>query len=235
MERTKRSRPISAQHAARNGDGRRFHAAVLDFNEREQRRIGKDLHDGLCQELVGIALLAKTMHHRASSGEAISEQAAAEVAALVQGAVRHARAIARGLHPVDSLPAGLTEALRLLAADTAAMFSLSCQFRCHGPMELRDQPAATHLYRIAQECVRYAVHQAKARQIVIALSCKRGRIELTVTYDAIRRQSPRSFVADTAHEMIRHRARIIDGRIAIRRLKGGGMRVTCQVPDIKAA
>lgn len=71
---------------------KRLEKAILDVSEREQRRIGKELHDGLCQELAGIAFLVKTMHHQLQAGEEVTEQAAADVAALLQQSVKHARA-----------------------------------------------------------------------------------------------------------------------------------------------
>ena len=214
---------------------KRLEKAILDVSEREQRRVGRDLHDGLCQELAGIALLAQTMHHKLEAGEEIDKQAAGEVASLLQGAVEHARALARGLQPVDALPKGLAAALRHLAMDTSEIFSIRCHFHCPRPVEIADRSAAMHLYRIGQECVRDAVRHAKAKKIEIMLSRKKGGVELTVSDDAPRLPSSGAFAGEMVDEMISHRARMIGGRITIQRRKGGGMRVTCHAHNITSA
>jgi signal transduction histidine kinase len=185
--------------------------------------------------LAGIAFLVKTMHHKLHAGERVAESAAADVAAMLQEAVGHARALARGLQPVDTLPKGLSVALDRLAADTAELYSVRCHFRCPCPVEIADPSAATHLYRIVQECVRAAVHYAKAKSINISLIRKQGGIELSVTDNATRPSPDHIFGGDMVRDMIHHRARVIGGRILIRRRKSGGVRVTCQIPDLKAA
>lgn len=214
---------------------KRLEKEILDVSEREQRRIKLDLHDGLCQELAGIALLAKTMHHRIQAGEKVTGGMAAEVVVLLQNAVKHARALSRGLQPVDAVPNGLLTALRHLAADTADIFSIRCHFHCSRPVEVLDSEAATHVYRIAQECVRYAIQYGRARTIDIDLKHTRGGIELSVSHDAAKSLPLDIFRGDMVREMIHHRARVIGGRIVVRARKGGGVRVTCQIPGIKAA
>jgi PAS domain S-box-containing protein len=213
---------------------KRLEKAILDVSEREQRRIGRDLHDGLCQELAGTAFLVKTMHHRLLAGEPVSEQAAADVAVLLQEAVKHARALARGLQPVDLLPAGLSAALAHLATDNADMHEVRCTFRCPQPVEIADPTAATHLYRIAQECVRDAIHHAHAKAVTIRLARRNGHIELSVSDDAKRPSKIEIFGGTMVSEMIHHRARMISGRITIHRRPRAGVSVTCHMPAIKA-
>jgi PAS domain S-box-containing protein len=213
---------------------KRLEKAILDVSEREQRRIGRDLHDGLCQELAGTAFLVKTMHHQLQTGQPVSQQAADDVAVLLQNAVKHARALARGLQPVDHLPGGLSAALAHLAADNADLHNIRCHFRCPRPVEIADPAAATHLYRIAQECVRDAIHHAHAKTVTISLSRRNGHIELSVSDDAKRPSKSEIFSGTMVSEMIHHRARMISARITIRRRPRAGVSVTCHIPAIKA-
>ena len=136
---------------------------------------------------------------------------------------------------MDSLPNGLSAALRHLAADTSDTFAIQCHFHCPRPVEIGDSAVATHLYRIAQECVRDTAQYAGAKEIVIALVRRHGRVELSVSDDTTRPSSASVFGGDMVHEMIHHRARMTGGRIVIRQRKGGSVRITCQVPVIKAA
>ena len=213
---------------------KRLERAILDVSEREQRRIGRDLHDGLCQELAGIAFLAQKMHRQCQTGKEVTESTAAEVAVLLQEAIMHARALARGLQPVEPLPNGLSAALAHLAADTAELHRVRCHLRVPRPVEISDSGAATHIYRIAQECVRNAVHHANAKNIAIGLFRRSDGMELSISDDVTRPLSA-VFGGDMVHEMIHHRARMIGGQIVIRPRKGGGVRVTCQVPDLNGS
>jgi two-component system CheB/CheR fusion protein len=213
---------------------KRLEKAIIDVSEREQQLIGKDLHDGLCQELSGIAFLVQTMHHKLKAGEQVTELAAADVSDLLQDAVKHARALARILHPVDILPGGLADALQHLALDSSEIFSIQCRFHNPRPTEISDPNAATSLYRIARECVRNAAQFPGVKQIVIALTRKNGCCELSVSDDAKRPDSANVFAGDMVHEMILHRAGVLGARIEIHARNGGGVRVTCQIPTLSA-
>jgi two-component system CheB/CheR fusion protein len=214
---------------------KRLEKQILDVSEREQRRIGTDLHDGVCQEMAGIALLAKTMHHRLKAGEPVTESAAGEIASMLQDAVKHAGALARGLQPVDPLPDGLSAALRHLAADTSELFGIRCLFRCPRPVEIADSAIGTHIYRIAQECVRYAAAHAKAQRIIVRLVKKRGGIELSISDDSTGRCLTEEGADDLTRKMIHHRAQVIGARIDMRPRPAGGVFVTCHIADSKAA
>jgi two-component system, LuxR family, sensor kinase FixL len=89
---------------------KRLEHEILEIAEREQRRIGQDLHDGLGQQLTGIAFLTKTLQHRLSTEGRPEAADAGEVARLLGGAIEQARALSRGLHPVEPKPEGLADA-----------------------------------------------------------------------------------------------------------------------------
>ena len=209
---------------------KRLEREILEVSEREQRRIGHDLHDGLCQELAGIAFLVQTMQQRLQTSGNVVPADAAQITAMLQQAVQHARSLSRGLYPVDPQPNGLVVALRQLAADTADLFNVDCTFECAKPVELDNCSTATHLYRIAQEAVRDAVRHGRAARIRIELSESRGELELSVSDDGLDPSQDGRFTEDMTMGMLRHRARVIDGQLSIHPRAGGGARVTCRIP-----
>src|SRR5438874_3239052 len=92
----KANRELFSQVAERN----RLEGEILNISEHERRRFGQDLHDSICQQLSGIALMAHAVGEglrKRSDPEAKNVDA---VAQLVSAAVAHARDLARGLHPV---------------------------------------------------------------------------------------------------------------------------------------
>lgn len=93
---------------------KRLEQEVLQISERERRRIGQDLHDGLGQHLTGIAFLSKSLQQRLAAKSSVGAAATAEesndagrIAELVQQAVGQTRALARGLHPVEATANGM--------------------------------------------------------------------------------------------------------------------------------
>ena len=143
---------------------RQLEREVLEVSNREQQRIGNDLHDGLGQELTGIALLLRGLENRAEREAPALSPSIEEVALLVNDAIFTTRALARGLSPVTFDRGGLALALEELARRLSAMFHIDV--RCVADAALDhglESVNALHLYRIAQEAVTNAAQHGHAR------------------------------------------------------------------------
>ncbi len=142
---------------------------VLEVSENEQRRIGQDLHDDLCQHLAGIEFMSQALHQRLHLKTETEAELARQVADLVRGAINQTRGLARGLSPVQLESRGLTAALQDLAEHVQQLFKVNCSFSADPMVEVRNVTVATHLYRIAQEAINNAIRHGKADRIEIAL------------------------------------------------------------------
>ena len=109
---------------------KRLEKTVLEISEREQRRIGQDLHDGLGQHLTGIAFLTKVQEQRLAEKQIPEAAEAAKIVQLVNDAIRKTRELSRGLLPVVSEAHGLMSALRLYATEIEDLFGITCRFQC---------------------------------------------------------------------------------------------------------
>ena len=147
---------------------RKLEEELLSISSNEQRRIGQDLHDGLCQHLAGVefktAALAKQLAHDPMKGGH-----AASIVELIRNGARQAWMLARGLSPVTLESHGLMSALRELTANSGKLFQIACRFDCPRPVLVPNNAVATHLYRIAQEAITNAVKHGHARSIVVTL------------------------------------------------------------------
>ena len=108
-------------------DRKRLENEILQISEREQHRLGQDLHDGLCQHLAGIEFMSQVLAQRLAAKSKADAASAAEIAKLVRSAISHTRDLARGLSPVVLESDGLMAALQDLAENTQQRFSLSCR------------------------------------------------------------------------------------------------------------
>ena len=218
---------------------KRLEQEVLQISERERRRIGQDLHDGLGQHLTGIAFLSKSLQQRlaikAGSGAAATVEESADagrIAELVQQAVGQTRALARGLHPVEASANGLMDALIELAARIESFFRVECSFECEQPVPVADNSVATHLYRIAQESVTNAIKHAKTRRIRIRLQCTDEKLRLAVEDDGAGIGDPSATAAGLGLRIMRYRAKMIGGTLSINRGAAGGVTVACEVASV---
>jgi two-component system CheB/CheR fusion protein len=209
---------------------KQLEAEILEVSEREQQRIGHELHDGLCQELAGIAFVVQSLQQRAAASGSVDPSELARVTHMLQDTVRHARGLSRGLYPVEPQPDGLAVALAQLAANTTDFFKVRCQFHNPRPVDVRDATYATHLYRIAQEAVREAIRQGKASRIMIELTCKGDTCCLSVSDDGIDLSVDGRYREDMVLRMMRHRAKVIGGTLNIGSRPGGGVKLICKIP-----
>jgi signal transduction histidine kinase len=220
-------------------DRKRFEREILDIVDREKERLGRELHDGLCQTLAGISALSSTLSRKlarsgapasTAEGQTAAADAAAEIARLLNEAIGEARDMARGLGAVGLSEGGLESALETLALDVRHLFRASCTFACDHPLGRLDRETERHLFRIAQEAVNNAVAHGKAKQIEIRLGEKGGEGLLTVLDNGVgmpERPCPTDGIG--LHNM-GYRARLIRGRIEVRRRSCGGTTVLCAFP-----
>ncbi|NQU10010.1 PAS domain-containing protein [bacterium] len=208
---------------------RRLQQQVLEISAREQDRIGRDLHDGLCQELVGTSFQAAALENALRCERHPAATTAAGVAAMIERAVEQARDLARGLHPVQLGAAELPASLSELASQTGRVYDVTCEFRTDGSVTVADDLAAAHLCRIAQEAVGNAARHGRPRCIVIGLGRDNDREYLRVTDDGCgfaARSAPARARGLGIH-LMEYRARAIGGKLDIVPAAGGGTRVTC--------
>ena len=208
-------------------DRKRLEKEVLQISDLEQRRIGQDLHDGLCQQLAGIELMSEVLEQNLSRKSKAEAAQAAKIAEGVRAAIGDTRMLARGLSPVDVESNGLMSALQELASNTEKLFHVACRFECPQPVLVRDHASATHLYRIAQEAINNAIKHGKARQIAVRLTAQSNQASLTVADDG------RGFVVKPEQtsgmglRIMKYRAGMIGATLEIRRANGRGMLVAC--------
>jgi PAS domain S-box-containing protein len=205
---------------------KRLEKEILDISEREQRRIGQDLHDGLCQHLAGIELMSQVLEQKLARRSKAAAARAGDIAKNVREAISHTRLLARGLSPVTLESEGLMSALQELALNTQKIFGVACKLDCDPPVLVEDYPAATHLFRLAQEAVSNAIKHGKAKRILIRLKEERGRITLSVIDNGsgFPAQVPKS--EGMGLQIMQSRAGMIGGTLTIERNAVGGTSVT---------
>ena len=210
---------------------RRLERALLNSASAEQQKLGRDLHDGLGQELAGISLLAAAI---AASMRKAARREAAELenlASLAAQAVANCRALAHGLSPVTFANGGLREALVEMVGLLRDSFGLDARCEVLESVPIRLLPdALDNLYRISQEAVSNARRHGRAQSIKITLESEAAFVRLAIEDDGTGiPQSPPA--TGMGLKIMQFRAATIGARLSIGSGETGGTRVCVECPQ----
>jgi len=221
---------VSANELLRTEIARRkgLEGEILEVSEREQRKIGQELHDSVCQHLTAIAYMARSMSMRLKNHRTIDPQDIDKIAELINEGVTEARTIARGLHPVEMNPNGFTAALQTLLQQRS---SLPYRLEIDEQISLPDPSVALHLYRIASEAIMNANKHARARDLTVRMRQKRKEIELSIRDNGVGVDQNNKGRGGMGFHVMDYRARSIGARLEISSVKPHGTRVTCYLPS----
>lgn len=139
---------------------------VLNVVEREQARLGHDLHDGVGQTMTGIVALIEALE-LGLQGE--QREDAHRIRTLIQDAVSEIRRMSHGLSPTSVKYRGLGGALQLLAETVRLNHRTPCDCELDESILVSDTEVQAHLFRIAQEAVNNALRHGEPDHVRIRL------------------------------------------------------------------
>ena len=214
---------------------KRLEREILEVSNREQRRIGQDLHDELGQLLTGICFRIAELESDLQKKDQSETADAAEIGEMVQEAIKQTRALARGLNPVSMEAGGLKTALTTLTRSIEQIYEIPCTLTCPGPLFIEDNETATHVYRIAQEALNNAIKHGKASRLDVILLQGEAMTTLTVRDNGIGIPDLDAGGEGMGLRNMRYRASMIHGSFDVQRGEEGGTVVSCQFTTNRAA
>jgi two-component system, NarL family, sensor histidine kinase UhpB len=209
---------------------------MLTLQEAERRRIGRDIHDDLAQQVTALRMKLEWL-----SGLTPSDGELRGAVATVQEAAervdQHIDFLLRDLRPAGLDELGLVGVLRDTVADWSATFGVAAEFQTSGLDGVRFPPdVEMHAYRIAQEALNNVHKHAAATSVRVVLERKQGRTSLCVEDDGI------GLLASAADPLpagarrglgllgMRERAAVIGGDLDVTSKPGKGTKVMLQLP-----
>jgi two-component system, LuxR family, sensor kinase FixL len=214
-------------------DRKRLERAVLEATDRERRNLGADMHDGLGQELTGIALMLGALAQSAKKAAAPEAEQLEQLELQMRRAIANCRTIAHGLSPLNYASGGLIEALKNMASrQEGSAYGPEVHFAAVMGAPLRLAPdAMDHLYRIAQEAVANAQRHAEARRIDIRIDIQSAAVRLEVQDDGVGFAPRTTEATGMGQQIMRFRTSIIGACLAIGAGRGGGTLVAVDCPQ----
>lgn len=223
------------QREAETADRRRLEEAIGRIGEEERRRLGAELHDGLCQHLTAARLNCSALEAAYGAAEAGGPSALAQLRQTLEEALGMAYDVANGLCPVDMEPDALLPALERLCREVRERHGIACRLQADRNLAIHNPEHALHLYRIAREAVANAVKHARCHNVAIALEQGDGELVLRIGDDGQGAGTGAAPKAGLGLSIMAYRAKLIGGALQIGESATGGMQVACRVPGLAAA
>ncbi len=202
---------------------------IVLASEREQVRIGQDLHDGVCQNLAAIDCAAQCLREELEAANSPQTAAAAQIQGYLRETLVEARNLARGFFPVPIETEGLVSVLRKLVFMTKAARGFDVTLEADENAVPETAEAAMQLYRITQEALSNAGRHSGARHVAISLKREGGAICLSVKDDGRGFPAQEGIAFGIGIRAMHHRAQIVGGELEIRSCPGIGTTVTCRI------
>jgi Histidine kinase/Histidine kinase-, DNA gyrase B-, and HSP90-like ATPase/PAS fold len=222
-------RPADIVFSVDSTRSRLFGHALSDALGSERRRIAQEMHDGLGQELTGLALSVHSLANRVEKNQELIAEDLNKLADWVRICIHEAQRIVQGLWPLTDAKDTLEAALAALA-QRSSLSGTFVHFRSDLDGSAIELTVRNHLYRIAQEAVQNALKHSGAARIAIELSARRGLLVLSIQDDGTSMQTGVKKRGGLGAQTMRYRAHAIGGELTINRTEKGGSTVICEVP-----
>ena len=207
---------------------------VLEIASRERHRLSGEVHEGIGQDLTGIALMLKSLSTTPDDDSRAVREALGPIVEEVNRTVGSVRALARGLSPLGVVRGSLVSALRMLAAEVEDRQRIPVRLRCEATT-IDGTPAAEHLYYIAHEAVSRAVRRRHCTRVDVELRAGSAATILSVSDDALGGSADKEAADELPNRLMGYRARLIGGTLRIVRRADAGSYVELTVPAPAAA
>ena len=216
---------------AETADRKRLEAEVAHVSEAERRRLGSELHDGLCQNLTAALLNCTALENRQAPSGAPAAAEVTRIRTTIEESIDMAYEVAHGLCPVDLDPEGLVPALEALGRGVSRR-GIACQLQAGERVTVSNPDCALQLYRIASEALANAVKHAACSRIVVRLARRHGWLELSVSDDG--KGLANETKGGLGLRIMAYRAGLVGGELTASGAPGQGTTVLCRVPDPEA-
>jgi PAS domain S-box-containing protein len=204
----------------------------VKVREEERRRLGFDLHDDVCQELVGTGIMVESVRGRLQGVDPEASQKLARVSRHLNDLGEHLRLVARELRPMLLHDLGLEDSVRSLASGMSSPTTRITVTATSAVPRLADDVEVA-VYRIVQEAMTNGLRHAESNEIAVSLTVSEGALRVEVRDDG------RGFDVQTPNRdalglvSMEERALALGGKFSVQSTLGHGTSVLLTCPLIR--
>jgi PAS domain S-box-containing protein len=202
---------------------------ILEISDREQERLGQELHDGLCQRLTAIAFMTRAVALRLKDHRVADPAELEKIVQLINNSVTDARNIARDLHKEEIDAAGFQDAL--LNLGERKIWKTPCRIRVDGDITIESDRTACEIFRILREGVINANKHSRATEIVVEACRRKRELLFSVTDNGVGLNgSGKNIGTGLGLHIMQYRAELIGARLELESPRRGGTRLAVYLP-----
>ena len=198
---------------------------VLDTEEKERKRIARELHDGIGQMLTTSRLLISDLE------ETHGDAKATRALQVLDTSIKELRNISHNMMPIKLTELGLTEAIRDMVSTLNATEKISAALQLDGFIQLSEM-VSIPIYRSVQEIVNNAIKYSEASKLEIALTQSPEKLVVVVS------DNGKGFNSDNIHaskglgwNSIHARMELIGGSVNVYSKANEGTKVKLVIPN----
>ena len=226
-ERTKELSEANEKLRSEINEREKLQKEIMEISEREQQRIGRDLHDSLSQQIGGIIFMSQVVKDKLARNDRPESEDMEKIIGHLNSALKHTRDLSRGLFPVLE-KGGLNMALRELALSMEDMFDIKIVFKCDEEVCITQKESAIHILRIVQEAINNAIKHGRATTVSICLKNVNKRLLLEIEDNGAGfPQKPNK--KGMGLDIMKYRATMIGASLEIHSVKGAGTVIRCRM------
>ncbi len=205
-------------------------ARLLTAQEEERRRVSRELHDQICQQLASLAIEISGMAADPPAPEK-AQEVLKELQTRVIQASEATRHIAYELHPSVLDDLGLVASLRALCKKFSEDERVSVRFHNGELPSVIPRETASCLYRVVQESLQNIARHSGAKRASVNISMKKNVVAVSISDDGS------GFELEEARGRgglgligMEERTRLVHGKLSIAARKGHGTKISVEVP-----
>lgn len=202
----------------------------LEVQEEERKRIAKDLHDGIGQQLTGLKLAWQNLAGRIVKNTPAEKEKINKLQTILASTAIEVRSISHQMMPRALQEFGLTTALEDLIDHSFSASNIHCTFEHHGLDQRLPEKTAIHLYRVFQELFNNILKHAAATEVDLQITQRKNQLVLMLEDNGQGFSAQQQNCQGHGMMNITSRLKSLDGQIDIQSDKGKGTLVVMKIP-----
>jgi two-component system sensor histidine kinase NreB len=218
--------------AAREAQVRSLAAHLLQVEEEERRRIGRELHDDTGQSMLFLRLHLEMLENSAPPD---LRPKLAEARGVTERIIAEIRRIIAALNPSAVEELGLPAAIRHLSARFRKLYPIKLRLRLTPYSARLPRATETAIYRVVQECYQNIAKYSRATRVNLLLRSTDTLLELNVVDDGVGFEVDRAMAQPKSFGLkgMRERVALLGGRLEIRSSPGQGATIAMRLPILR--
>lgn len=204
--------------------------AVFNAQEEERKRISKDLHDGIGQQLSALKMAFQRLKPKLQTADSELNTDLDKLSGILDQSAKDIRTISHQMMPRTLTELGLLQAVEDLLSKSMEPTGIQYELESFGMEERLESKLEVALYRIIQELLNNIIKHAEASHVMIQLIKRNNRILLLVEDNGIGIQKDES----GGHGLLNIKSRLnpMNGEISIEPSPKSGTLATVRIPII---